>query len=253
MPPDEPEPSQPAVSPAAARVPSLARVGWGPTLIAGTLAGLLAWAGGEWVERANTVRIVSEFEVAGSQQFAQRGAAILARSTLAHALLGTLLGLALGLVGGAARRSARGAIIGAVAGSILGGIAGAVTARLAVAIFLRNEDTTVSDQILLPLLTHGAIWSALGAAGGLALAIGLGGPRRRLLHAALGGLLGAVVATFFYELIGGLAFPLEQTGQPISSGVGSRLFARLVVAILVAAGATFALRHGQAAEGHTPA
>jgi hypothetical protein len=247
MPPDVPEASPPTTSPA------VAPVGWGQTLIAGTLAGLLAWAGGEWIERANSVRIVSEFEVAGAQQFAQRGAAILAKATLSYGLLGTLLGLALGLVGGAARRSARGAIAGAVAGAILGGIAGAVTARLAVAIFLRNEDTTVSDQILLPLLTHGAIGSALGAAGGLAMAIGLAGPRRRLLHAAFGGLLGAVVATFFYELIGGLAFPLEQTGQPISSGVGSRLFARLVVAILVAAGVTFALRHGQAAEGHTPA
>src|SRR4051812_16105558 len=68
---------------------------WGLPLLAAALAGLLAWAGGEWVEKANEVPIVSEFTVVGSSQFARRAAAITTRSTLAYGLLGGALGGAL--------------------------------------------------------------------------------------------------------------------------------------------------------------
>lgn len=243
--PDRP-PDLPAGPPTApAGGPGGPRVGWVVPLAAALVAGLVAWAGGERIEVAHTPRIVSEFQVSGNQQLAQRAAAITTRSTLAHGLLGASLGLAMGLAGGWTRRSLRGALVGAALGLVVGAAAGAGAARIVTPAFLRNEKTNVADDMILPLLTHGAIWSALGAAGGLALAIGLGGPGRRVARATLGALLGAVLGTVVYELAGGLAFPLEQTGQPISAGVGSRLFARLVVAVASAAGAVQALR-GQA-------
>src|SRR4051794_23657526 len=113
--PDEPQPAQPEDIPASDRstpAPDVSsatgptRIGWGPILLAATLAGLLAWAGGERVERANTVRLVSEFEVSGKDQLAARSTAITTKAILSYGLSGAALGLALGLAGGIARRSA---------------------------------------------------------------------------------------------------------------------------------------------------
>ena len=232
MSPDEPGPAPST---------DCARPGWGAPLLAAALAGLLAWAGGEWVEKANQVPIVSEHTVGGSIQFAQRAAAIATRSTLAYGLLGAALAGALGMTGGLARRSPRRALAGAGAGLVLGAVAGATAARVFVPLFLRNENTQAED-LLLSLLTHGGIWSLVGAAAGLSLGFGFHGAGPRALLSGLGGLAGAVLATILYEVIGAMAFPLEQTGQPISAGAGSRLFARLVVSVAVAAVAARALR-----------
>ena len=210
-------------------------------MLAAALAGLLAWAGGEWVEKANEVPIVSEFSVAGSSQFALRAASITTRSTIAYGLLGGALAGALGLIGGLARRSPRRALAGAGAGLVLGAAAGAAAARVLVPIFLRNEDTQAED-LLLPLLTHGGAWSLVGAVAGLCLGLGFEGPGSRALRPVLGGLAGAILATILYEVIGAVAFPLDQTGQPISASAGSRLLARLVVSVATAAVAVWTLR-----------
>jgi hypothetical protein len=247
-----PDRSAPAPSPSPAAASDTGsgpiRVGWIGSLLAALFAGIVAWAGGEKVEAARSVRLVSEFQVSGGQQLAERAAAITTKATLSYGLAGAALGLTLGLAGGIARRSRStvamiaGAGTGGVAGLLLGAIAGAGSASLAVPFFLRNEDTTVADDLILPLLTHGAIWSALGAAGGLALGIGLRATPSLTVRLTLGGLFGALIATTVYELIGGLAFPFDQTGQPISAGSGSRLFARLVLAIAVTAGAILPTR-----------
>jgi len=242
-PPEEfPTSDRSPAAPVVLSAPGLSRVGWVSILIAATLAGLLAWAGGEWVEAANTVRLVNEFQVSGNQQLAARSAAITTKATLSYGLLGAVLGLTLGLAGGLTRRSAGGAILAAIAGLILGTLAGSGSARLVVPVFLRNENTTVADDMILPLLTHGAIWSAIGVGAGLALGIGLRPSPSLTVRVILGGLLGALLATMIYELVGGLAFPLDQTGQPISAGIGSRLFARLVLVLSVAAGAILPTR-----------
>jgi hypothetical protein len=246
--PNEPDAAPPRESPdtptggaGAALLTDAVRLGWGLPLLAAALAGLLAWAGGEWVEKANEVPAVSEFTVPGSSQFARRAAAITTRSTLSYGLLGSALAVALGLAGGLSRRSPRRALAGAGAGLVLGAVAGAMAARVFVPLFLRNENTQAED-LLLPLLTHGGIWSPVGAAAGLCLGLGFDGPGTRALRSALGGLAGAVLATLLYEVAGAVAFPLDQTGQPISAGAGSRLFARLVVSVAVAAVAVISLR-----------
>src|SRR4051812_18962705 len=92
--PGEPQPARPEDHPAPVPVPAPVdpsgagptRVGWVSTLLAATLAGLLAWAGGEWVERANTVRLVNEFQVPGMVQMAARSAAITTKASLSYGL-----------------------------------------------------------------------------------------------------------------------------------------------------------------------
>ena len=61
--------------------------------------------------------------------------------------------------------------------------------------------------------------------------------RTVLAVGALGGLVGGVAATMFYDVAGALAFPLDKTSQPVSATVVTRLLAQLVVAMFVAAGA----------------
>ena len=73
-----------------------------------------------------------------------------------------------------------------------------------------------SGDLVLPLLTHGAIWSAVGAIGGLAFGLGpaakaAGKPR------LVGGLVGAAAATIVYEIVGAVAFASSKTDLPVSS------------------------------------
>src|SRR5262249_32114368 len=94
-------------------------------------------------------------------------------------------------------------------------------------------------------------WSVVGAAGGLALGLGLGG-LGQALRAGLGGLLGAALGATAFEAVGALAFPTEETDQPISKTWVTRLIARVLVAVLAAAGAAVALQAGRRA-GRPPA
>jgi hypothetical protein len=91
-----------------------------------------------------------------------------------------------------------------------------------------------------PLLMHGGIWGAVGAAGGLAFGLGLGG-RDRAARALIGGLLGALLGTVLYDLIGALAFPMSRTDFPVAADWPPRLLARLLVAGLAAAGTAMAV------------
>ena len=77
---------------------------------------------------------------------------------------------------------------------------------------------------------HGLIWGLLGASAGLAFAVGLGEPRLcgKVLTA---GFVGAVLGTVAFELIGGVAFPMAETGEPISETWATRLMARLLVTV----------------------
>ena len=133
------------------------------------------------------------------------------------------------------RGSARAALIAAIAGSILGGTAGAIMPRVLLPIYFRMHNPD-RDDLMLAILTQGGNWSVIGAAAGAAFGIGLGG-RGRALRALLGGLLGAIAGVLVYEIVGGVAFPLDGTADPLSATWGTRLFARLAVTILASAGA----------------
>jgi MFS family permease len=154
--------------------------------------------------------------------------------------MGGLLGLTMGLAGGLARRSVFASAGAAILGLSLGTAAAASTALVLVARFFKKHDPQSGDLVL-PLLTHGAIWLAVGAVGGLAFGLGLGG-RGRWKATLVGGLVGAAAATIVYEIVGALAFASSKTDLPLSSSITTRGMALLLVSILSAVGAVLALR-----------
>jgi hypothetical protein len=218
---------------------------WGGALAAGGLAGLASWLAGE--------RLVEYYHPATHVVYGSGGpmtiaspeelASTLAKNaTLAFGLLGAILGMALGGAGGLLRDSTRSATAAGLVGLALG-LGVAVASSLAVLpiynrVVARADETNAGD--LLPsLLTHGAIWSAIGGACGFAFGLGMGG-RSLILRSVLGGLVGGALGAAVYELVGGVAFPLDRTGQPLSISWESRLLARAAVALFVAAGAAAA-------------
>ena len=94
-----------------------------------------------------------------------------------------------------------------------------------------------NEDLVLVFSIQGGIGAAIGAAAGAAFGLGLGG-RNHLLRPLLGGLLGGIAGVVVYEMVGLLAFPLDETTRPISATWSTRLLARLAVAILASAGAT---------------
>jgi hypothetical protein len=161
--------------------------------------------------------------------------ASLKNATLANAELGAALGLALGLAGGLARRSVQAAVAIAVCGLALGGVLGIVTSLGLVTLFYFAQQFTVTleQDLIVSLVVHAGIWGSLGAAGGLAFALGLG-ERRRIGRAVIGGLLGALAATLVYEVIGAVCFPLAGSGKPIAETWIPRVLARFLIPVLSA-------------------
>ena len=159
-------------------------------------------------------------------------------AALAMGLMGATLGLSLGLAGGLARQSARAGAVAALLGLVLGAAAGAGAAVAAVPLASRvheRDPGKMSAEMASSLLVHGLPWAAVGAAGGLAFGIGLGGrswPSRGLL----GGLLGAIAGTFLYEIIGAMALPDHKIMEPIAGTWGVRLLAQFLALIPTAAG-----------------
>jgi hypothetical protein len=236
----------PAITPPADNDRSLTSAGgsarlWLITLAAGVAAGLVAWVGGEAcldrikppVHNVNSkgviLRLTDRREVAAAE--AQNAG-------VAFAILGAALGASLGAAGGLAGRSGRRAVSAALAGVVLGS-AVAVATSIAVlppynAYKARYPDDAAKDLIL-PLLVHAGIWSAVGGAGGLAFALGFGA-RSVLSQAVIGGLVGAAVAAVAYEMIGAVGFTNAQTAQFVSATWQTRLFARVAITVLAAVG-----------------
>jgi hypothetical protein len=208
---------------------------------AGTGAALVSWllieATRETFQPKGTARqfVGSTFLFAGWQE---REAAAARNAALALGLTGAVAGLALGLTGGLARRSTRAAAVAALLGLVLGAAAGAGAALAAVPLASRTHERdpgNVSVEMAASLLLHGLPWAAVGAVGGLAFGIGLGG-RDRAGRGLLGGLLGAVAGAFLYEMIGALALPATKTIEPIAASWGIRLLAQLLAVIPAAVG-----------------
>ena len=172
------------------------------------------------------------------EEMSRLRAARLATATLTFTCLGGFLGLAMGLTGGLARRSVPAGIRAGIVGFVLGAVTEAFLAYLVVLMFFKRYDPLVGD-LALPLLTHGAIWLAVGAISGLAFGLGLGG-KGRWRSTLVGGLLGAAVATVVYEIGGALVFASSKTELPLSSTVTTQAIALLLVATFSAVGAAWA-------------
>ncbi|MGC8641509.1 MAG: hypothetical protein ACP5XB_16715 [Isosphaeraceae bacterium] len=148
---------------------------------------------------------------------------------------GALLGAGMGLVGGRASRSPGRTLLAAGLGLLAGALAGAAPLWFVIPAYNRAEELTSGD-LTRSLLMHWGLWTALGAAAGFALGIGLG-KRGKFMTALCGGIAGVVVGTFVYEFLGGALFPLAETGKPFSDTATTRLLALLFVAVFSATGA----------------
>lgn len=198
---------------------------WVLALAAGLAAGVLAWGIGEAVIVPET-GIVSGggMKVPPSVDGTRNG-------TVSFGVLGAVLGFALGLAGGLIRRSFLWACLAAVAGLLLGGGAGVVTAQSLVPVYYEHQR---ANDLTYSLTMHGGILAAVGAATGLAFGIGLGG-WGRMIRVTVAGAGAAALAAVIYEFAGGILFPTAQTDHPVSLTWQTRLVARLLVTVLVAA------------------
>jgi hypothetical protein len=180
---------------------------------------------------------------------ATKEAAATATSSRLQAVFGGLLGLFMGWAGGWARQSARAALAAGLFGACSGALLGAAAPYLVLPAYARYRQMEGGD-LGASLVLHASLWAGIGAAGGLALGLGLGG-LSRAWRSALGGILGALCGGLLFDLLGAMIFPLEETGLPTSSSARTRLLARLLVAILAAAGAAWAACQTRASQSTT--
>lgn len=220
------------------RSSSPARV-WAAILAAGILAGVGAWLIGEPLHSRFEVPLSAARGIPTQEEAAEAARAQATgearAAAAAYGTLGLVLGLALGVVGGLLRGGVRTAGTAGLAGAVLGGLVGAAAPQILIPIYSRlyNPD---NDDLILSIAIIGSLCGLIGAVSGAAFGYGLGG-RRLVPRALVGGLLGAVAGVLIYEIVGAIAFPLDQTTRPISESAGSRLLARFAVATLTAVGA----------------
>jgi hypothetical protein len=208
---------------------------------AGLIAGVASWLAGEMVHTRYQRDLLAPLAISPSPEQMRRWKdARLYSAALTFTLMGGCLGLAMGAAGGAARRSGWAGVKAAIFGLVMGTAAAAAAALFLVPFFFKTHDPQ-SGSLVLPLLTHGAILSAVGAIGGLAFGLGMGG-QGRWKSALAGGLVGGAAATIVYEIVGAVAFATYQTDMPVSSSIITRGIAQMLVAVLSAVGASLALQ-----------
>jgi hypothetical protein len=208
-------------------------------LVAGLIAGVASLLVGEMILIRYQHDLLPTLRNSPSaEQIRRLRDARLYSATLTYTTMAGFLGMALGWAGGMARWSLSASVRAAILGLLLGTAATASMALGLVPNFYKRYDPQSGDLVL-PLLTHGAIWSTVGAIGGLAFGLGLGG-KGRWKATLVGGLAGAGAATIIYEIVGALAFASSHTDLPLSSSITTRGMAQLLVAILSAVGAVWA-------------
>jgi hypothetical protein len=211
---------------------------WLLLVAAGLLAGLLAAGIGEATHDYFAPELTLQ-ELQGNKMMKPTPettlVAIVKNGALANAVLGGVLGLALGLAGGLARHSISRAALAGLLGLFLGAILGTVLSLGVIPVFYYSKRFTVSSEpdLGVAFALHAGVWAILGAAGGLAFAVGLGG-RTRMSRALCGGLLGGLVGTMLYDVIGAVFFPLADTAEPIAATWETRALARFLVPVFTA-------------------
>jgi hypothetical protein len=215
----------------------------GLLMVAGLLAGLLAFGVGEAVYKLIPASLVTQHAlqlVRVTPTVATENVAAARNGAVAFGVLGLFLGGCLGLAGGLARRSSRSAVTAGGLGSVLGFAAGAGASLALLPVCLVSRIRYPDSDLVITFLMHGAIWGLFGALAGLAFAVGLG-ERNLWVRALAAGLLGALIGTVAFELIGVFAFPVGKTDDPISRTWVTRLLARLLVTVATAAALSLVL------------
>jgi hypothetical protein len=219
-----------ASGPAPARPTHRAR--WAVVFSLASAAGLLAWYGGE-----KTHRFFQPSEEASSRRFdfgalnRELKLSGTRNAALAFGLLGGCLGLAMSLTPDPAGRTLARASASGLLGLLVGAAAGVAGAYLVIPYHFEYGDPSGTD-LGGSVLAHGIMWGLVGLGAGFSYGISRSRPDRLVvIRSAQGGLIGALVGTAAYELIGGLGFPLARTTDPISALASTRLLACLSIAI----------------------
>ena len=237
--PDAIGPSASRDAPEAPRVDGQGGIGggrrMGAAVVAGLVAGALAWLGGEGVVAIETAD--QSFVPANQGQIGQHDAMILEatimKASASFAVLGASIGLVMGVAGGLLRGMPKAAAGAGLGGAVLGGTMIATVSMVALPRFL--EDTEQLEQGMLePILMHGLLWSTAGLAGGIAFAVGLGCRPTTVAQAAIGGVIGAVLGAAIYDIVGAVLWATDKTGMPLSESWYSRLLSRMCVSVAVA-------------------
>jgi hypothetical protein len=220
---------------------------WLLTLGSGLIAGSLAAFVGEFTYEAfhKEPEYPASFDNLGGSEravaravvrFKTKAAVDTNKAVAAYGLLGVAVGVALGLAGGSGRAGLRGAAVGGV----LGGIAGAGLSIVLVPLYFQLSDATSALPLL--FLTHAAIFAAIGGAGGAALSWESADHRKAIVRCAVGGAVGAVLATLVVEVIDVAAFGITRAFEPVPAKIVPRFLVDLFVAFGAALGAFLASR-----------
>lgn len=193
----------------------------------------LASGGVGWVvgDAFRVAEVVDEDEFYGGAELsvplATRNGAV------GYATLGAVLSLGLGVAASLliGRRSIPGAVVAGLSGVVLGAAAGAASSY---GLFPVYFNRMASADVTLSVLIHLGVWSALGAAAGIAFGIGTGS-RPMIGRALVGGIVGAGLGTILFDVSGSL-FPLAHTERPLSDLRGTRLAGNLLLGLCVATG-----------------
>jgi hypothetical protein len=222
-------------------------------LFAGLLAGAIAWLVGEATVEVFRPTMVTMDTPVGRMTAASSDEVMrtdMKNAALAFAVQGACLGLALGLAGGLVQGSARSAALAGLAGAVLGGaLAFGASAALQPVYYQNVQLDQVEQGLTVPMLVHGGIWGAAGIAGGVAFGLGLGRGRAPVVRAAVGGLVGVLLAALVFEATAAMVFPKAATTRPLSLTPGSRLMAKVLVSLLAAAGIAAMLTGARKAPG----
>jgi hypothetical protein len=241
---------------------------WSSAIAAALLGGLLGWAAAAaaaeyvyWEGRLTDVQNTRRAETAPgrslvapdaalSQQLSQlRNDAEKRNAALALGVLGGVLGACFGAGGGLARGSARAMVQAGSIGALAGTVAGAGAPWLLVPLYHQHLGSPPHPS--LPVVLHSAMYAVIGAAVGLAFAVGLegkAGAGRGLAAGAMGGILGCIAFSVVHTVV----FPLEWDLSALPGKTMSRLLAHLCVAVLAAACVVVALT-GEKPQAHPKA
>jgi hypothetical protein len=220
-----------------ARVPPPARPAnpvsnlWLWAMAGGLLAGLIAWTWDErtyetfrpvFVAPANWAKMngYEKADYRSADEIRQKPLIAQKNGLLVFGALGLLFGGLLGLAGGLARGAAREGAAAAVLGAAAGVAAAAIATWVSVPVFYRFVDPQMG--VTAPILTHMAIFGAIGAAGGLGLGLGVGG-RGKAVNGLLGGLLGGIIGAVVYDMVASILFADMRVYDPHPNEAGSRV------------------------------
>jgi MFS family permease len=213
-------------------VPRPSSAAIGRTLVVGILIALAgAWIAANLADRFRIVENVEHgVESRGTKLEIGRATQ---NAAVAYALLGAILSLILGVTAGCllGRFSIPRVLAAGLAGVVLGASLGAASSYGLTPIYFSRMETA---DVTLSLLIHLGIWTAVGAASGVAFGVG-SGSRDVLVRSLIGGITGAALGTLLFDITGA-CLPLARTERPLSEEAGTRLAANIVLCLCVASG-----------------